>query len=728
MVQDVFDQTVAEKLDSIAQRISDPTVGAYVSISPNAASLGALKQLLEEKIKKDSENFNKNLNNALKDKDKKEKERHKELVDTLGDQDKEIKEAKKYNLRHYKTLESLAEAIRDKSDEQGKASLSRGEKAVIWMDIINKSLKLTNKIVKDISNKMTENIKKQFEMIGLIRSSGVSIKEGFDETFNQYADISGMTRDAFSQALSENSKFIASVNATGSDGASLLAKESRKLVGKLGLTSGEIESSFKAYNDSMLTTANAASIATMDHTNQLMKSTSALKMFAMATGQSYENILKEQREKERSWQMQRLATDPRTRAQFMMMRNAGLSDDLIEAIMLGKYNKASTMAMLDPNSARMMNEMRRAYMSTINNPEAFADAMVRLNHSSAAEGMRRSEANTNVMDYAYINGLGELFAPGSTQWGMLTAQHMDFDKNRLLNGTDAKHVNSMQELSASINALKNDIAQALTPSIKTLNNWLDPEGTLVKSIKWLAELIGEHPIATLMTYGALTIGKNIASSFLGYMLQAKAFQMMGLGIGSTAAKEITKTTLWSKVGAILTSKMMWAKVGGVLGGVVGAVAGSSIGGYLAEKYTNGGVSGALVGGVSGGLSGAGIGAIIGGIGGFIIGGPPGALLGAKAGAWIGGIGGGIGGGVNGYNAKSKELNEPASAPEYSEYNPSNQSSSNNQPEVVTTQHNVISLNGMDSLKSLLRDINSNTKAVVTELRNSGFKTGSNLAT
>ena len=120
---------------------------------------------------------------------------------------------------------------------------------------------------------------------------------------------------------------------------------------------------------------------------------------------------------------------------------------------------------------------------------------------------------------------------------------------------------------------------------------------------------------------------------------------------------------------------------------------------------------------------------------FGIGAIPGALIGGAIGAW---------GGYEGTSAivdespeekikkeLSKLQNDPAYAQDYSQYNTAYNSQSTESsptPEVTQTQHNVVSLNGIDTLKSLLRDINSNTKAVVTELRNSGMRPGTNLAT
>ena len=468
----------------------------------------------------------------------------------------------------------------------------------------------------------------------------------------------------------------------------------------------------------MLTTANQADIASIDHTNELMKSTRALKTFAMATGQSVENILKEQKERERTWQMQRLATDPRTRNQLMMMRNACLSDELIEGIMLGKHNKATTMAMLDPNSAAMMQGMRQAFMTTKGNPQAFAKAMMALSNSSAAEGMRRSESNMNVENYAYINGLGELFAPGTSQWGKLTASRMGMNENELLNGTDAQALNALQELTATINGLKNNFVNALTPSLNSIISFLHPGSTISTVLTNISNFLGEHPIKTLILYGSFIIGKNMASSFLGGLAQAKAYKMMGIGVG-----EEVKKVLWSDM-----SK--WQKAGKIFGTVASAVLGGVIGREIGE----------MIGGKTGGVIGGWAGAILGGaIKGATMAsglGIKGLLIGALAGAAVGATMHLI----EKITSDEKEdkmtpesQNSPASASNTSTYNTSyvdneQQSSGGTvQPSTVQSTHSSVSIIGMESLRSLIRENNNILKDVYSEIRTGGLKVGTNLA-
>ena len=305
--------------------------------------------------------------------------------------------------------------------------------------------------------------------------------------------------------------------------------------------------------------------------------------------------------------------------------------------------------------------------------------------------------------------------------------NMSKDKNRLLNGTDAQALNNIQELSATINGLKNNIANALTPSLKNLSKWFDKDSILVSSIRKIAEVIGDHPYVAATLWALGSVGGSIAKSFIGYMLQAKAFQMMGVGIGGSAVKEITKTALWSKVGAVLTSKTMWLRVGGLLGGAIGASIGGSVAANNGDNVAGGAIGGAVggwAGAKYGGLLGAKIGTVFGPWG-TAIGGLLGAGVGAIGGSWLGGYAGGKAGNL----IAGKPENEPTNAQDTSEYNSERTSTESSPiPEVAQTQHNVVSLNGIDTLKSLLRDINSNTKAVVTELRNSGMRPGTNLAT
>jgi hypothetical protein len=495
------------------------------------------------------------------------------------------------------------------------------------------------------------------------------------------------------------------------------------LVGTLGLTANEVKSVTKSYNDSMLTTANQAEIASIDHTNELMKSTRALKTFAMATGQSVENILKEQKERERTWQMQRLASDPRTRNQLMMMRNAGLSDELIEGIMLGKHNKATTMAMLDPNSAAMMQQMRRAYMTTMGDPEAFAKAMMSMSNSAAAQGMRQSEANMNVMDYAYINGLGELFAPGSTIWGKMTAQTFGNNSNELMSGTEVEGINAMQELSSSINGLKNNIVDALSPAIKTITGYIQPGSPIHTAITGLAKWVGENPMGTLFAFAGIVFAKNFVGTAFSSWVQGKIFQKMGIGVGTAAAEEIgKKATMWSKVGGIIGKSigvigghLLATSIGSAIGGGIGSLFGNSEAGSIWGRYIGAAVNGAIWG---------------------IKGGPWGALAGAIAGIAIEAGKDLISNFFGSSNEEEKTTtvtkNAPSEASNTSAYNTQyvndEQQSSGGiaQPATVNTTHNSVSVIGMESLRSLIRENNNILKDVYAELRTGPMKTGTNL--
>lgn len=723
---------VTDGLNRMGDSFKYTTVGFTSQPAGLNPLVNAFKNMIVEiysKLNKSYEKKLKDLTDEVVDGNKGQKEENEALKTAIGVLRGIQEKAKNEENDRNKKASTLNQYFQKSFDswKDGKKNISVLQKMVgisFQSFLIGKDILKTSKaILENMNNVMLTNA----EFAASLRQAGVSIQEGFDEGFLKYAQIAGKDREKFVEMLSQNAGFITSANAKGLNGVNVLANQTNKLTGILGLSGREIESSIKAYNESMLTTANAANIAGIDHTNELIRSTSALKSFAMATGQSVENILKEQKAKEKSWQMQRLATDQRTRSQFLMMRNLGLSDDMIEAIMLGKHNKASTMAMLDPYSAQMMNDMRRAYMSTINNPEAFRDALVRLNHSSAAEGMRQREANTNVMDYAYINGLGELFAPGTTQWGMLTARNMDFDKERLMKGNDVKALNAVQESYKEMSRSVNKLKDALTPSLETI---AEHYPTMTKLLTWMTDFMGNvlqnHP-----WLGAILMGGQMLAPLTSSILPMFIFGLMNkakpaiINISEAAGSKfmVTVTTEAAKTGGFFSKLTgVLSKGASLLGkGLTGATLGS-----VASDLTGGNSTGGLVGGLVGGYAlpalakwGAGrlIGSTLGkALGAF--GGPVGVVLGSLIGGWAGGAIGNLFG--------DKPKNEPASAPESSSYNTSNQTSSGNQTEVVQTQHNVVSLNGMEGLRSLLRDNNAILKNIYSELRTGPMKPGTNM--
>ena len=712
-----------KEMSTLVSRLSEPGTGAFISISSNSAALAPLERVLGNILSKTRKQLSDEFGEKTKEASKETTDELKKQTDAVTH---EIKEKKKSDEKQYDSFKALARALHDKIKDNGKDSLTRGEKLVLRLEKIG----LTCQLISDFSGKIFQKVSdlatQQINFAADLRSAGVFIKTGFDQSFIKFANEAGLSREGFAEFMKENSRFISSMNAKGINGAEVLAKESRKLLGTMGLTAGEISATTKAYNESMLTTANQASIASIDHTNELMKSTRALKTFAMATGQSVENILKEQKERERTWQMQRLASDPRTRNQLMMMRNAGLSDELIEGIMLGKHNKATTMALLDPNSARMLSSMRQAYMSTMGNPEAFAKAMMALSNSSAAQGMRRSEANMNVMDYAYINGLGELFAPGSTIWGKMTSQTFGNNPNQLMSGTEVDAINAMQNLTANINELKNNFMNALSPSLKTISDWIRPDGVIGQSLKGIAEWVGKNPFLVLSGWVAVTAGKSIGSSFLGSIMQAWAFKKMGIGIGTKTAETMT-TVLSGKSGFLGKLAMVMGEGAskmsrGIRGSIAGLVSGLAIRGAANAFGLDTGKwswmieAGSGLGGLIGNILFPGVGGILGSI--------AGGLLGYVVSRFIGG---------KSDEAKAADtLNSPASSTSISTYNESGESNESSggvvQPATVNTTYNTVSVIGIDSIRSLLRSIEENTKNTYNEIRNGPYRGGTNLAT
>lgn len=717
-------------------KLNDMSHYTTVGFTTQSAGLNPLKAMLTEIIGKNSEEIKKlreaeKLDSIIDSKDSEKKSKQFDaIIDTLKGLQKKAEEEKQesnnknstINQYYKNALESWKNGGKDTPGTLKKIGAGIFQTVMITKDILH----TTTAILKNMSTVMLTNMNFATDL----RAAGVKISEGFDAGFIKYADAAGRSREEFVNLLRENSQFIASANAAGLNGTKIVSTQMGKLFGKMGITAREAEESIKAYNESMMTAANQANIDRINHTNEVIKSTEALKMFAMATGQSYENLIKEQKEKQKTWQMQRLATDPKTRAQFAALKNIGLSDDMIEAIMLGKANKASVMASLDPYSARMLNDMRGSYMRTINNPKQFMRELARISNSSNAQGMRNKEARINPADYAYINGLAELFAPGSTQWGRLVNGRLRLNAEGDLYDEEAQAMNTVAEAEKNLTVALNDLKDAVSPSLKTIAS-LYPKMTglvagLSNMVSWVLTSTG--PLGKGLVAGGLAIQMlaPIANSITPFIVMHYASKLfkgfgatkVGTEMATAFATASTKTGGFiAKHNIFLTKHLKW------LGKIINSGIGKFLGvvgllGEAANTYED----------FSEGNKKAGwgriIGGLVGGAAGFIFGGgPAGAILGANIGAMAGGWLGGLG-------DDKKTENAPANANRASQYGNSVNSYNEDASPIanVSTTPSVITVNGIDGLRSLLREINSNTKAILTELRTKGMYTGTNMVT
>jgi len=726
-------QTASESIT----KLTDSNTYMSVGFTTQPAGLNPLKGMLTDILTKLSAKTGKELEAAAKGiKD--------EIEETNKDYSQTSDEVKKLGA----LIKGIHNKIKDREDKRNKNTSTLNQyfhnaldnwkenkgSAKRWDKILGFSyqsiilgkdlLKVSQQIFNSLNTAMLTNA----EFSADLRAAGVKITEGFDAGFVKYANESGKLREEMVELLKQNSQFISSANGQGLNGVSLLSKETSKLAGKFGLTTKEIDASTKSYNDSMLTTANQSQMVTLNHENELVKTTQALKMFALATGQSYENLVKERQEREKTWQMKKLATDPRTRAQYMMLRDMGLSDELIEGIMLGKHNKATTMAMLDADSARMMNMMRSAYMSTKGNAAEFYRQLGRINHSSAAWNMRNKEANINPEDYAYVQGLGELFAPGTTIWGKMTARTFDLNAEKYLNDKEAEVNNKLVEVNRDLNKSINKLKDALSPSLDTISKFYPG---MAKTMTFITGALGSflslpgvrHVVGTVAVAGqALApLANSLLPMFIFGLMSKSKPAIINIAESAAGKFSVTLANESSKATGFL------GKLGGVFksgGGWIIKAANSTIGKTLgALGLIGSGVS--TVNDFASGNTGSGWGSIIGGgIGalGFLLGPGVGMLttaLGSQIGSMIG-------------SHWDTPSNEPSSASNTSTYNTSyvdneQQSSGGTvQPSTVQSTYSSVSVVGMEGLRSLLRDNNAILKNIYSELRTGPMKPGTNM--
>ena len=754
-------QAIIDLLTNTSNQINSIMTGpgAMIQFSSASGSMNPLKDALIDVL-------NKFLDKQVKIADSKDKKKY----------DKENKDAEKRAKKLIEEQQKIIKGIIDKKEQSdkisagtltglaknslaemksgNKASLSGMEKFLGYsargIEITKDLFDVTKKIYKVISQKVFENI----DFANDLREAGVLIKEGFDEGFIKYVTMSGKDREAFIKLAQENSRTISSMNGAGMNGLEVLAKESKKLTGVLGLSTKEIDASIKYHNASLLTAANQADIATMDHEEVLLKSTKALKMFAFETGQSYENLLKERREREKTWQMQRLANDPRTKDQFLMLRNMGMSDEQIEAIMLGKANKASVMAHLDSDSAAMFQSIQHAYRTSKGNPEAFSRSLAKISNSGAANNLRRKSANVNIEDMAYLSeDMGVIMDP-SLQWGKFVNERLNEGGEEKMYDKEANTLNDIQKINADINRAQVRIANAMIPSLETTAKHLP---SIRDNLEKLANYLEKHPGAATAA-GWITNGASILTTIAGSIAPFIMWKAGGLLFKGT--KGIFKG-IWKGGAAILGKAMSKSIKAGVKAGVKeGAKAGAkasakAVSKAVTKKAAKEAVKAGIKAGAKAGAKTAGkaVGKAAGksllkkipliGLGAGLIFGAGRALSGDWTGA-LGEVASGAASTIPGIGTAASvaidaglaardihnAMNEPANADESSEYNTESQQAKgakeNPSAETQEGMCQCVSVENITTVEDLLNSINENTKALLNEFKSNGFNVGTNM--
>lgn len=529
------------------------------------------------------------------------------------------------------------QAYFDKAIKQGKGLAASMAKYANGIGIIMET-------VKQMAVPMISETKKRMNWLSELEKSGVHLAEGFDESFTQLANDAKMSHDQFARMLIANSRQVAKLNAIGLNGARTFSNSLNKSVGKFGYTTDEAATALSAYMENALGFYSKETLAEKLKNDATTKYLKNLKELSAATGKSVDILAQENQLKEDTLFAKKLnAEHPEL---YGTLKQAGLNDSQIKALVSGRPNEESVMFNATPEGRAIWSQFERVTRSSLAGRLSNEDLIRRVGNILKGPDAERGRKRLENMDYSTASVLSESqghnkilgAVPGLSRFDDFAAQQVGNNKG------DTNIVNSFTEYQAQKDRLANNWNKALGMSAYWASNWLDIfSGGLSWANTALSSFAGTT-IAYSILFGKTKAGlwsfskvlKGITGGFhalgdkryKGTVIEKFLKGMFGsknktlVNIIAHPLKSL-KNVLTSgslsiaKSFAIVSLKILGAGAAIAAAGYSVYKVGEWLGGW-ASKVTGGGAKGALLGGAAGAVGGATIAGIAGAIIGSVI--------------------------------------------------------------------------------------------------------------
>lgn len=539
---------------------------------------------------------------------------------------------------------------------------------------------LAYETIKQIAVPVINETKKRMNWLSELEKSGVHLAEGFDESFTDLANTAKMSHDSFVRMLSANSRQIAKLNAVGLNGARTFSNALNKTVGKFGYTTDEASTALSSYMENIVGFYSKETLAEKLKSNATTAYLKNLKELSAATGKSVDILTQENQLKEDTLFAKKLnAQNP---ALYGTLKQAGLSDSQIKALVTGRPNDASVMANFTPEGRAVWSQFekltRGSLKGTISNEELIQEVGNLLKSDAVERGRKRLEnmdwsmAGVLSESQGHNEGLG--FVPGLAKFNTFSAKTVGNNEG------DTAIVNSLNDYLAEIDKLQNNWNKALSFSALNASRALGIFGWgLDKVNKVMGTFVGTAIAWSFMfgkTKGGIFAFSKIFKGLRGGFnalgdnrfkgtLVEKFFKGM-FGSKHKTLVNIFSHPLKSINNGLLSIGKTLASGSKTLGMTIlkatarlSLLAGIGFATYFGFKklfdWTSsigeslgGGKKGLLAGAGVGLVGGAGIGALAGALLGSLVFPGLGTAAGAAIGAAIGGAVGGVGGAITGY--------------------------------------------------------------------------------
>ena len=333
-----------------------------------------------------------------------------------------------------------------------------------------------------------------------IESSGIFLKNGFDD-LHESANRVGMSHEQMAALLKRTAPMLAKFNAAGKNGIQTLTKSMASIDSSLNLSNEEREAAVDATMN-YIPAVRLANMSQQELNTRVNETARQLKMLAMATGKTIEQIKEEQDIKAKALRVKAYARSHPN--QYKAMQAAGMSDDMIDYVASGglRVTPEIMMSMAGPQNQfwrDLTNSFINGNISDIKSLGNFINNNTNSLDTSLRYGERAS-SNKALYGVQSLSPLHENFAQGG-------GNYYDMEKLLSLGGIEGVLNNTSSGYNKSQKALER-IYEAARNREKIGN-----------SMEWLrgGGVEGVSQIAGIQAsiYGTLNHLTDFLESFLG---------------------------------------------------------------------------------------------------------------------------------------------------------------------------------------------------------------------
>ena len=478
--------------------------GIYVKFN-RGAGMDPLKDIITDAIKnwRKKDTTTSNINKATE-----------EVSTVVKEVKKEVKIKNTILQAEKGTLDKLADEAKKSVKEQAKAEKEQRINNIKALKYL-RYMKDIADISKKILGKVVDDAKKRIDWVAELQENGVQLVDGFEESFHELADITGKTHDDFVKMMVANSKFITKMNTAGVNGARQIATAAGQVVGKWGVTGKEADAIIKDYVEGLTEFDNIDSLRRKNLAVETEKATKMIKGLSAATGKSVEQIIQENKLKEKNFLHQRLATDSKTKNSYATLKSMGASDAEIKYALLGKVSKETALISANKYGNQYLKELRSFGKNSAG--KGVEDVIKNANalYNGSYQKMVANRKNVNVDQLAYVNP-DSSFMTALVGPSKLQAVNYDAMKKQMDNKSpETAAVDSMVKAEKSANRMANEIEDSVLPSLSNattiMNKFSEATDLATEALKKMPDWMIQTASHTSNAIGAI-LGSSIGSS------------------------------------------------------------------------------------------------------------------------------------------------------------------------------------------------------------------------